>query len=492
MNDLPSSELKSSDPLTDSASSVARDDKPPPTKVISSLQYGQVCVSIYESFQTTLNNKNIYFYSPIAQLNHLDVSNQVSPTQGILSIGFTIWNETVTDKVVQHLTQFLKEKVEPNQVKVFPFTSVRLTSKVQSVDFSLTNEWQTFDKTRTKIRLLLTCPTKQDCDQIKNQMRSNPKKFQHLRLEFNPKLNDDTCASSGVGIAQEDFSKQLEEAKQELWANFEAKLVKELKTFREVASENLEKTRNELTQTKTDLSHLTTKLNLSQKELDLIRNELIKMSSIDRTNEIVDIGQMPTSCADLEKMGHKLSGFFSVRGSKKMEMVYCNFYSNQNEKQKWIGYTDVKSAPVHFYVQRSSSFNTMGIPIPWDVAVVNEGNAMDLTTGKFTAPRPGIYFFSFTGLAEFPASSSSLVRLAVAVYWNGDRLGAGFVEESNTLENQNSPLNFQSTLNLKKNDQVWLQIDAVTSGDDSLYDDAFHYTHFTGFVLEEEIVDSLI
>ena len=134
----------------------------------------------------------------------------------------------------------------------------------------------------------------------------------------------------------------------------------------------------------------------------------------------------------------------------------------------------------------------MGIPIPWDVAVVNEGNAMDLTTGKFTAPRPGIYFFSFTGLAEFPASSSSLVRLAVAVYWNGDRLGAGFVEESNTLENQNSPLNFQSTLNLKKDDQVWLQIDAVTSGDDSLYDDGFHYTQFTGFVLEEEIVDSLI
>ena len=190
MNDLPSSELKSSDPLTDSASSVARDDKPPPTKVISSLQYGQVCVSIYESFQTTLNNKNIYFYSPIAQLNHLDVSNQVSPTQGILSIGFTIWNETVTDKVVQHLTQFLKEKVEPNQVKVFPFTSVRLTSKVQSVDFSLTNEWQTFDKTRTKIRLSLTCPTKQDCDQVKNRIRRD--ELKHLRLEFNPKLNDGT------------------------------------------------------------------------------------------------------------------------------------------------------------------------------------------------------------------------------------------------------------------------------------------------------------
>ncbi len=39
---------------------------------------------------------------------------------------------------------------------------------------------------------------------------------------------------------------------------------------------------------------------------------------------------MPTSCADLERTGHKLSGFFSVKGLKKMEMIYCNFFANQN------------------------------------------------------------------------------------------------------------------------------------------------------------------
>jgi hypothetical protein len=193
-NGTSSLELKSSDPLTDSASFVARDDnKPPLTKVISSLRYGQVCVNIYDSFQTTLNNKKIYFYSPIALLNHLDVTsvaNQVSATRGNLSISFSIWNQTVTDKVAQHLTQFLNKEVESNQVKVYPFDSVRLTSKVQSVDFSLTNEWQTFDKTRTKIRLSLTCPTKQDCDQVKNRIRK--KELKHLRLEFNPKLNDGT------------------------------------------------------------------------------------------------------------------------------------------------------------------------------------------------------------------------------------------------------------------------------------------------------------
>jgi hypothetical protein len=49
-----------------------------------------------------------------------------------------------------------------------------------------------------------------------------------------------------------------------------------------------------------------------------------------RTSELVDIGHMPTSCADLQRTGHKLSGFFSVKGSKKIEMIYCDFHPNQN------------------------------------------------------------------------------------------------------------------------------------------------------------------
>nr|CAH0111112.1 unnamed protein product [Daphnia galeata] len=74
---------------------------------------------------------------------------------------------------------------------------------------------------------------------------------------------------------------------------------------------NLNATRTELMNAKSDVADLKTKLNA-------------------RTREIVDIGQMPTSCADLQRMGHKLSGFFSVKGSKKMEMVFCDFFPNQN------------------------------------------------------------------------------------------------------------------------------------------------------------------
>ena len=115
---------------------------------------------------------------------------------------------------------------------------------------------------------------------------------------------------------------------------------------------------------------------------------------------------------------------------------------------------------------------------------------MNLTSGKFTAPRPGIYFFSFSGLAQFPVSSSR-VQLGVALYLNGGLpIGLGYVNESNTVANQNSPLTLQSTLNLKKGDQVWVAINAMSSGA-FLLDDSYHLTHFTGFMLEEEIAASL-
>jgi hypothetical protein len=152
----------------------------------------------------------------------------------------------------------------------------------------------------------------------------------------------------------------------------------------------------------------------------------------------------------------------------------------------------VKSAPVHFYVQRSSIYNTTGTPIPFDLAVVNEGNAMNLTSGIFTAPRPGIYFFSFTGNVVLPATSQ--VYLGVGLYLNDPsyyQIGLGYVsDEGNNVARQFSPLTLQSTLKLKKGDQVWLKIDAMSSGA-YLADLSFdHYTHFTGWMLEEEIVAS--
>ena len=69
-------------------------------------------------------------------------------------------------------------------------------------------------------------------------------------------------------------------------------------------------------------------------------------------------------------------------------------------------------------------------------------------------------------------------------------IGAGRVSEANTVDYQFSPLTLQSTLNLKSGDQVWVAIYWQSPGA-NLYDNSDHFTHFTGFMLEEEIVASL-
>ena len=75
---------------------------------------------------------------------------------------------------------------------------------------------------------------------------------------------------------------------------------------------------------------------------------------------------------------------------------------------------------------------------------------------------------------------------------NGGRIGSGWVEDSNNVAFIWSPLTLQSTLNLKSGDQVWVEMNGQQSTGAYLHDNGStdHFTHFTGFMLEEEIVAS--
>jgi hypothetical protein len=91
---------------------------------------------------------------------------------------------------------------------------------------------------------------------------------------------------------------------------------------------------------------------------------------------------------------------------------------------------------------------------------------------------------------DLPASSD--VHLGVSLFLNGDRIGRSLVDEANTKTGHNMPLTLQSTLKLKKLDKVWVIIDDISQGaylDES--SEHHHYTHFTGWMLEEEIVASI-
>ncbi|XP_057376703.2 uncharacterized protein LOC130697926 [Daphnia carinata] len=207
----------------------------------------------------------------------------------------------------------------------------------------------------------------------------------------------------------------------------------------------------------------------------------------------IDIGRMPSSCTDLALIGHTNSGLYSVMGSKSIQTVYCDFTKQMNDSdfQKFLGYVDVKSTPTFFHVQKNTSFSYVGVPIPFDIVIANVGKAMNAATGIFTAPQSGTYSFSFAGLAQFQ-SSSDPADLEIRLFINDERMASSYATKASswpsTSKDQFNQIALQSTLNLKAADDVWLEIYSHGIGV-SLHDAAdWHHTHFTGLLVEEELV----
>ena len=138
-----------------------------------------------------------------------------------------------------------------------------------------------------------------------------------------------------------------------------------------------------------------------------------------------------------------------------------------------IGYNDIKSMSVYFYVQRKTTFRKWYIPVQFDIERLNVGGAMDLSSGIFTAPRSGQYFFSFSGHSVNGNTHAGLYRNNVIV---GDSYG----------RTQRTTLSMESILNLQKGDKITIKI---SWGD--IYDNASSdygpYTHFTGMLMEENL-----
>ncbi|XP_046651567.1 uncharacterized protein LOC124342588 isoform X5 [Daphnia pulicaria] len=316
--------------------------------------------------------------------------------------------------------------------------------------------------------------TKQELLKSKSELEKTREDFNMTIYDVSLKLNATEKELNEMKISVENLSMEFKENSQ--WFSDQKGTESNLREELKATSGQLETITTDLATTRTDLSSTNS----------AVVYLIAKLKA--RTSEIVDIGSMPTNCKDLDRMGHQLSGFFLVKGSEKMEIVYCDFYPNENDLQKLIGYADVKSAPIYFYVQKNVSFDTYGTPIPFDFARVNQGNAMNLTSGTFTAPLPGIYFFSFGGMAQFSSSNSS-AYLEVALHLNGEKIGFALVEEENVVSHQYSQLTLQSTLNLKKDDRVWVEITSIRNS--FLLNNQKHYTYITCFMLEEEIVGSL-
>jgi len=113
------------------------------------------------------------------------------------------------------------------------------------------------------------------------------------------------------------------------------------------------------------------------------------------------------------------------------------------------------------------------------LAPVNEGKALNLNNGFFTAPVPGIYYFSFKGVKDM----KTILWMEVHLRLNRNIIGTAHAAEGPKYSN----MDVHATLKLKTGDQVDLY-----KGDGSLIDNGTPDTHFTGMLLEEELESVMV
>ena len=133
---------------------------------------------------------------------------------------------------------------------------------------------------------------------------------------------------------------------------------------------------------------------------------------------------------------------------------------------------DIKSSPVYFYFQKTNIRHSVyNVPMPFEIMKLNVGNAMDMATGIFTAPKAGIYYFAYNGIKDWDSGTTFLY-----LQLNGNNVGVAHA----TDVPGGLSMSVHSTLKLQAGDKISLVL-----SEGVVHDFFKNYSNFVGWLLEE-------
>lgn len=129
------------------------------------------------------------------------------------------------------------------------------------------------------------------------------------------------------------------------------------------------------------------------------------------------------------------------------------------------------TAGLAFTAILTTPFPPLGMPIKFDRTLHNSQNAYNPTTGIFTCPFPGIYYFSYHMHVKGTGLWVALYRNNVPTTYTFDEYKKGYIDQASG----------GAVLELQESDQIWVQMPSDQA--DGLYSTEYIHSSFSGLLL---------